>query len=165
VTLALGAALVYGAVAAYAVTREPQFAPIVAPVAALGALLLLFVLARGTDDVLGWSLGLAGAAYAGATIAHGTHVDEAAPLVAVALLLCGELSAWSLDERPHVAAERGVLAARAAGVAALAVASLAVSALVVALSVASVGGGLLWTVLGAAAAVGVLALTVRVARG
>ena len=148
---------------AYSVTREPAFAPIIVPVAGVGALMLLFVLARGADDLLGWALGLGGAGYAVATIAHGTHVDEAAPLVGLGLLLCGELAAWSLDERGIVRA-RGVLALRLGAVATLGVASLAVSALVVTLSASSVGNGLAWTVFGAAAVVGVFALTVRVAR-
>jgi hypothetical protein len=162
--LASLSAVAYAAVFAYSITREPQLAPLIAPFAAFGALMLLFVLVRGTDDLLGWALGLGGLAYGGATVAHGTHVDGAAPLVGVALLLCGELAAWSLDERPHVETERAVLALRAAAVAALAVASLAISALVIALSVASFGGGLAWTVLGAAALVGLVALTLRVAR-
>jgi hypothetical protein len=150
---------------AYATTREPAFAPIVVPLAVLGGLLLLFVLVRGTDDLLGWALFLAGAAYAAATLAHGTHVDEAAPLVGVALLLCGEQSAWSLDERRPIARDRGVLALRAVAVAALAAAGLGIAALVVALSISSLGGGLAWTAVGAAAVVGVVALVARVARG
>jgi len=163
VILAAAAALAYAGVGAYAVTREPAFAPLVAPVAGVGAVLLLFVLVRGFDELLGWALVLGGAAYAGGTIAHGTHVDEAAPLVGVALLVCGELSAWSLDERRPVAKARAVVLLRLGAVAALAAASLAVSALVVSLSIASVGGGLVWTVLGAAAAVAVVALVVRTA--
>jgi hypothetical protein len=158
VTLALAAALAYAAVFAYSVTREPTLAPLIAPVAAFGGLLLLFVLVRRTDDLLGWAILLNGLAYAGATIAHGTHVDEAAPLVGVALLLCAELSTWSLNERWSIRAERGVHAARLAGIASLGVAGLAVSALVVALATASIGGGLVWTMLGAAAVVGVLAV-------
>ena len=157
-TLALAAALAYAGVLAYSVTREPTLAPLIAPVAAFGALLLGFVLIRRSDDLLGWAILLNGLAYAGATIAHGTHVDEAAPLVGVALLLCAELSTWSLDERWSIEAERSVQAARLAGVAALGIASLAVSALVVALATASIGGGLVWTMLGAAAVVGVLAV-------
>jgi hypothetical protein len=163
VTLAFAAALAYAGVFAYSVTREPTFAPLIAPIAAFGALLLVFVLIRRTDDLLGWAILLNGLAYGGATIAHGTHVDEAAPLVGVALLLCAELSTWSLDERWSIGAERGVHAARLSGVAALGVGGLAVSALVVALATASIGGGLVWTMLGAAAVVGVVAV-VRFAR-
>jgi hypothetical protein len=163
VTLAGTSAIAYAGVFAYSVTREPTLTPLIAPVAAFGALLLLFVLARRTDDLLGWAVLLNGIAYAGATIAHGRHVDEAAPLVGAALLLCAELAAWSLDERWTIRAERGVLATRLAGVAALCTAGLVTSSLVVALATSSVGGGLLWTVLGAAAAVGVVAV-VRMAR-
>jgi hypothetical protein len=163
VILALAAAIAYAGVFAYSVTREPTLAPLVAPLAAFGALLLLFVLVRQTDDLLGWAVLLNGVAYAGATIAHGTHVDEAAPLVGVGLLLSAELATWSLDERWSIKSDRDVHVARLVGVSGLCVAGLGVSALVVALATASIGGGLVWTTLGAAAAVGVLAV-VRFAR-
>src|SRR4029078_3564121 len=86
VTLALAAALAYAGVFAYSVTREPTLAALIAPVAAFGALLLLFVLVRRTDDLLGWAVLLNGLAYAGATIAHGPPLDEAAAPGAVDLL-------------------------------------------------------------------------------
>lgn len=127
-------------------------------------LLLAFVLVRGQDELLGSALGLAGIGYAAAIVVHGSGVDAAAPLVGAGLLLCGELAAWSLDERVTVAAGRPFLLVRAAAVAALAGAGLAVGALVVSLAAAPVGSGLAWTVLGAAAAVLVVALAARVAR-
>ena len=129
----------------------------------LGLLLLVFVLVRGHDDLLGLALGLGGVAYAVSLFGVG-GVDEAAPLVATALLLCGELAAWSLDERIRVAVEPRLARARAAALAGLALAGLAAAALVVALAATSVGGGFAWTAVGAAAAVLVLAVAVRLAR-
>src|SRR3954462_3073671 len=75
----------------------------------------------------------------------------------------GRATPGARGERWAIDAERGAHTARLAGVAALGVAGLAVSALVVALATASIGGGLVWTMLGAAAVVGVLAV-VRSAR-
>jgi hypothetical protein len=74
--------------------------------------------------------------------------------VAVLLILCGELSAWSFDERLGIRAERQVAWRRGAAVALLSLAGLAVGTLVVALSTVGPTHGLGWTVLGAAAAVG-----------
>jgi hypothetical protein len=163
VTLALLSACAYLGVLAYAATREDALGPVVGAIGALGAVLLTFVLVRGHDDLLGWALGLDGLGYAVATIAHGTHVDGGAPVVALGLLLCGELAAWSLDERRPIPAERSVVLGRATAVAALALASLAAAALVTSLAAASLGGGLVWTAFGALAAVLALGVVVRVA--
>jgi hypothetical protein len=122
------------------------------------------VLARGVDDLIGSSILLLGAAYVLAIYAGSRELDQAVPLVAAGLLACGEFATWSLEERLPVAADRGLLVARARAVAALVGAGLGASALVLAVSAAPVGGGLAWTVLGAAAAVVALAVVARLAR-
>ena len=95
---------------------------------------------------------------------HGSAVDDGAPLVAAAMLLCAELAAWSLDERQR---DRGGACGRrraSHGASARSLpASLAAAGLVVALSLAP-GSGLAWTVLGAAAALLVVGVAVRLAR-
>jgi hypothetical protein len=164
VTLALLSGVAYAGVVAYAASREPTLAPVVATIGAFGVVLLLFVLVRGHDDLLGWALALGGVVYAIALVVHGTHVDEAAPLVGAGLLVSGELATWSLDERRPIARARGLLAARAVGVAILALAGLAAAALVVSLSAASAGNGLVWTLFGSAAAVLVIAVAARAGR-
>lgn len=111
-----------------------------------------------------WPLGLLGTAYAIAIVVHGSSVDAAAPLVAAGLLLCGELAAWSLDERFAISAEAAVVAARATGLALLTLAGLGVSALVVALAAAPAGSSLAWTVVGSLAAVAAVGLGVALAR-
>jgi len=157
---------VYGGVFAYALVREHErtAAPVTAALGGGGALLLLLVLRRADADLLVWPLGLLGVGYAVAIAVRGSGLDEGAPFVAAGLLLCGELAAWSMDERFGIRADRAVVVARAVGVGALVFAGLAVAALVVALSATSAGGGLAWTVLGSIAAVGVVALGVAVAR-
>ena len=151
----MGAAAAYGGVVADTLTRAPS--PVVAfvPGLALGAVLLVVALVWNGHG-LGGALFLAGATYVAATAAAGAGAgtDASAPLVAVLLLLCGELSAWSLDERLEIRAEPRVARRRGAAVATLALAGLAVATLVVALSAVGPNHGLGWTVLGAVAALG-----------
>jgi hypothetical protein len=84
--------------------------------------------------------------------------------VAVLLLLCGELTAWSVDERFQIRTEAEPAWRRSSAVTMLALAGLAVAALVVAMSAVPSSHGLGWTVLGAAAAVGAAGMGIWVAR-
>ncbi len=143
----------YAGVLAYAAARVPSFAFLVAAVGVFGALLLAFVLVRRVDDLLPWALGMLGVAYTISLFVHGSAVDDAAPLVAAGLLLCGELAAWSLDERHAIAAERDVWLQRALALGALVLAGLGAAAAVVGFAASSAGDGLAWTVLGSVAAV------------
>jgi hypothetical protein len=150
--IALGALAAYGGVLADALVRGGSVRPELAGGAGLGALLLVAALVR-SGGMLGVALAVAGATYVGAVVAAGRHVDAAAPLVAVLLLLCAELSAWSLDERLPIRSEESLAWRRGAAVGALAVAGLAASALVVVVAVVPAGQGLAWTAAGAIAAV------------
>ncbi|MFL5960439.1 MAG: hypothetical protein ACJ75G_09265 [Gaiellaceae bacterium] len=132
--------------------------------AGLGAVALLVALLFGGRG-LGVALWLGAATYvAGVVSAEHHRVDATAPLVAVLLLLCGELSAWSLDERWGLRADAALAWWRGAAVLGLALAGLAVSALVLALSAVPASHGLAWTVAGAAAAVGAAGTGIWVAR-
>jgi hypothetical protein len=108
--LALAAAVAYAGVLAYAVLRSPSLAGVVSVVGGLGATLLVLVLVRGSTELLRWALFLLAAAYTISLLARGHSVDEGTPLAATGLLLCGELAAWSVDERyaitgePHIRA-------------------------------------------------------------
>jgi len=139
-------------------------APAVAALGASGGLLLVYLLARANAELVPWPIAFLGAGYAIALVVRGGSVDEGAPLVAVGLLLCGELAAWSVGERFAIATERAVVEARLAALGALTAASLAVAALAVALAAAPAGEGLAWTVGGAAAAVAVVGIAVALAR-
>ena len=114
--------------------------------------------------MLGLALFLAGATYVAFLVADHDRVDATAPLVATLLLLCGELTAWSLDERWEIRAADGLAWRRGGALALLALAGLGVSALLVALSAVPSSHGLAWTVAGAAAAVGAAGIGVWVAR-
>jgi hypothetical protein len=133
------------------------------PGAVLGTLLLVTAIVfRG--HALGASLFLGGATYVAAVAAAGDRIDGSAPLVAVLLLLCGELAAWSLDERWGIRAEQQALWRRGAAIVVLSLAGLAVATLVVALSAVPPNHGLGWTVVGAAAAIGAAGTGIWVAR-
>jgi hypothetical protein len=129
----------------------------------LGTLLLVTALVfRGHG--LGGALFLAGATYVAAVAAAGDRVDGSAPLVAVLLLLCGELAAWSLDERWGIRAEQQASWRRGAAIVGLSLGGLAVATLVVALSAVPPNHGLGWTVVGGAAAIGAAGTGIWVAR-
>jgi hypothetical protein len=146
-----------------ALARAPSPAVAFVPGAGLGAVLLGVALVfRGRG--LGASLLLGGATYVAAVASAGGGVDASAPLVAVLLLLCGELSAWSIDERLSISAEPQLAWRRGAAVSTLALAGLAVAALLVALSAVPSNHGLGWTVLGAVAALGAAGTGIWVAR-
>ena len=108
---------------------------------------------------------MGGATYLAFVVSEEHHrVDPTAPLVAVLLLLCGELAAWSLDQRGRIAADAALFWRRGIAEAALAFSGLTVAALVVALSAVPSGRGLALTAAGAAAAVGAAGIGVMVAR-
>jgi hypothetical protein len=153
--------VLYAAVVAYAASRKPPIAIVAIGLGGMGALMLLAMLVRRIDELLPASLALVGIAYTIEILARGSGVDDGAPLVGVALLLCAELATWSLDERWTIKAERAVVLARGTALAVLALIGLGVGALVLALAAAPVGGGLVWTVLGAAATVLVVAIATR----
>lgn len=153
----------YGCVLAWSCLLAPHFAPVTLFLGGVGGLMLALVLVRGLDDLLGSALLLVSACYVVGLFVGRHPLDEAAPLVGAALLLCSELATWSLEERRPVAMPRALRLARARAIALLVLAGLVAAALVLATATSSLGGGLAWAVLGAAAAVAVLALTARLA--
>ncbi|HET7427748.1 MAG TPA: hypothetical protein VFJ50_11940, partial [Gemmatimonadales bacterium] len=114
---------------------------------------------------LGAALLLGGGTYLAFIVSEEPHrVDATAPLVAMLLLLCGELAAWSRDERLRIQGDAALRWRRGAATSVLAFAGLTVAALVVALSAVPSGRGLALTVAGAAAAVSAAGIGVLVGR-
>jgi hypothetical protein len=150
-------------VVADALVRAPSPVAAFVPGAVVGAVVLVIALVFGGRG-LGAALFLGGATYVTAVAAAGTGVDGSAPLVAALLLLCGELSVWSVDERLGIRSTAELAWRRGAGIALLGLAGVAVAALVVALSAVPTSHGLGWTVLGAAAALGAAGTGIWVAR-
>jgi hypothetical protein len=163
VILAVGAAAAYGVVLLEALVRAPSPVAAFLPGAVLGAVLLVAALLfRGRG--VGAALFVGAATYIAAVAAAGDHTDASAPLVAVLLLLCGELAAWSVDERLEIRPEPQLVWRRGTAITVLALAGLAVAVLVVALSAVPSSHGLALTMLGAAAAVGAAGTGIWVAR-
>jgi hypothetical protein len=158
--LATGSALAYAGVFAYTISLEPELAGLTLGIGAIGAVALALVLLRRMSAGLPWAVLLLAVAYTIALVARGSAIDGAAPLVAAGLLICAELAAWSVDEEHAISAERTVVVARVTALAVLVAVSTAAAGLVVAVSLAP-GAGLAWTVVGAAAAVLVVGLAVR----
>ena len=144
--------------------RAGELAGLVATLGALGGLILIATLWREWEELLPWALATLGGAYAATLFVNRGAVDGGAPLVAAGLLLCGELAAWSLDERWSIRAEQAVWRTRGAALGALTLAGLAAAAVVVAVAGAGTGSGLAWTTLGAASAVGAVGVGVALLR-
>jgi hypothetical protein len=121
--------------------------------------------------VLGWAplisaaAALAGGLYAAELAIADAPLDVAVPAVAAGLLLCTELGYWSLEERTRWLGEGGASLRRAAVVALLGAAAFLVAATLLALVDAVRARGLALDLIGALAAVTVLATVVLVARG
>ncbi len=121
--------------------------------------------------VLGWAplipaaAALAGGLYAAELAIADAPLDVAVPAVAAGLLLCTELAYWSLEERTRWVGQAGEGLRRAAVVALLGAAAFLVAASLLALVDALRARGLALDLLGALAAVTVLATVVLVARG
>jgi hypothetical protein len=131
----------------------------------------LAVLALVAAVVLGWTalvpvaLALAGGLYGVELAIAAAPLDLAAPAVAAALFLSAELAYWSLEERTRWRGDAGAGPRRVAVVAVLAVAAFFVAAVLLALVDAVRARGLALDLLGALAAVIVLASVVVAARG
>lgn len=162
--LAALSAAAYGGALAWSCLLSTRVLPVTLFLGGAGALLLGLVLARGLDELLGSALLLLAAAYVLGLLAGRHSLDEAAPLIGAALLLCAELATWSLELRFRVALEPALRLQRVRAVGLLVFAGLSAASLVLVVAATSVGGGLAWAVLGSAAAVGAIALTAFVRR-
>ena len=120
--------------------------------------------------VLGWpaliplAAALAGGLYAAELALADAPLDTAATGIAAGLLLCTELGYWSLEERTRWLGQAGDGLRRAAFVALLGIAAFLVAATLLALVDAVRARGLALDLLGAVAAVTVLATVLVVTR-
>lgn len=151
---ATASAVAYGGVIGATLARAGTEKPTIGLAGAAGAGVLLLLVALTFDGrALGLALFLAGGTYVGFLVLDHPGIDPAAPLIAVLLLLSGELAAWSLDERWPIDADPRLFRRRAVAVGVLALAGLGLATLTVALTAAPPAHGLHWTILGAIAAV------------
>jgi hypothetical protein len=132
--------------------------------AVVGSALVLVTLVLAWEQLLAWALAVLGGEYAASLFVHGGPGTDSVPLVGAGLLLLGELVAWSISLRTRMREEPPVLLLRLWTVVLAVAASLAVGAMLVALAATDVGGGLTWTTIGTAAAVGAVYLATAAPR-
>ena len=110
-----------------------------------------------------WAVLLVGAGYVLARVNHPV-VDGWAAVVGAGLLLAAELAFWSIASDRRIHEERALVIHQAVTVAALVGAAALVSFILVGAAAVSATGGLLLTGIGVAAAVGAVAVVLRLVR-
>lgn len=148
--------------AAYTALVDPAL--VLLGAAGVALVLLAVALARAGLVAPGLVALLAG--YATSLVARDSAaLDAAAPLVGGALLVVAELAYWSVELRGKEPEDRAVVVRRVATLAALTAGAIGLGAAVLAATAFPLGGGLVWNVVGVAAAVAALALIAGLAGG
>jgi hypothetical protein len=123
---------------------------------------LLVALLLRWPSAVPWAVGLLAGTYLAGRTGHAT-VDGRAAVVGVLLLLSAELASWSVDVDRRIKAERALVIRRAATLLGLCLVALVANFMLLATSAVSASSGALLATLGTAAAVGAVALVVRLA--
>ena len=148
---------------AYAFSGGDTVASAGGGIAAFGTAALVAGLAFRFPIAVPWSVLLVGAGYVLARIHH-TVVDGWAAVVGGALLLAAELAFWSIASDRRIHEERALVLRQAVTVAGLVGAAALVSFILVGAAAVSAAGGLVLTAIGVAAAVGAVAVVLRLVR-
>ena len=133
-------------------------------VAAVAFVAIVAAVVRGWSLLVPVAVTLVGAAYAAELAVDDAPLDLAAPAVAVGVLLTAELAYWSLDERSRSASDAALGLRRAALLAAAALAIFVVASGLLVLVDEIRARGLALDLVGALAAVGVLAAVLATGR-
>jgi hypothetical protein len=158
-----GAVLVAAATAAAGPLHADRLRPLLLVVGVVGVAALATALAFAQPAAVLPSLGLVGGAFALSTVLGPRGLDSWALLEAVGLVTTAELAYWSLELRPRIPAERGLLAHRAGTVGTIGVGTAVVAGAILVAASARLSGSSAWTVVGIAAVTVVFALLVRLA--
>jgi hypothetical protein len=146
--------------AVYAALVEPPLGLL----GAAGVVLVLLAVALGRAGLVAAGLVVVLAGYAASVVARDSAaLDPAAPLVGGTLLVVAELAYWSVELRGKESEGRSVLVRRLAMLAALTAGAIGLGAGVLAATALPLGGGVVWNLVGVAAAVAALALIARLA--
>lgn len=135
-----------------------------AVVAALGVPPLVIAAVFRFTPAIPWAVGVTGAGYVIGRTHHAT-VDGWAAVVGALLLLGAELAWWAAEEDRRIPAERGVTVRRLTLLAALTAASALVGVVLVGAAAVSTPAGTTLSVVGMAAAVGAVAVILRLLHG
>ena len=140
--------------------------PALVVLGAAGVALVLLAVALARAGLVAPGLGALLAGYATSLVARDSAaLDAPAPLVGGALLVVAELAYWSVELRGKEPEDRAVVVRRVATLAALTAGAIGLGAAVLAATAFPLGGGLVWNVVGVAAAVAALALIAGLAGG
>jgi hypothetical protein len=133
-------------------------------VAAITFVALFAAIVQGWSWLVPAAIALAGGSYAVELAIDDAALDVGAPVVAVGLLLTAELAYWSLDERRPIPGDPGQGLRRAALVALGGAGALVVASALLALVDEVRGRGIALDLVGAVAAVAVVATVLATAR-
>ena len=151
------------ALTAYAFSGGDTVASAGGGIAAVGTAALVAGLILRFQLAVPWSVLLVGAGYVLARINHSV-VDGWAAAVGGALLLAAELAIWSIASDRRIHEERTLVLRQSLTLAALVGAAALVSFILVGAAAVSAAGGLLLTAIGVSAAVGAVAVVLRLVR-
>jgi len=132
-------------------------------IAGAGTLALLACVVLRFPLAIPWAVLLVGAGYVLAR-AHHSVVDGWAAIVGAGLLLAAELAFWSIESDRRIHEERPLVVWRSLTLTALVVTAALFGFLLVGAAAVSAAAGLLLTALGVAAAVGSVAVVLRLVR-
>jgi hypothetical protein len=150
-------------VATYASSGGDTVAFAGAALAGVGTVALVVGIVLRLPLAIPWAVLAAGSGYVVAHV-HDPVADGWAATVGAALLLAAELAAWSIAGDARIHEERAVVFRQASTVAALVAGAALVSFMLVGAAAVSATTGLLLTGVGVAAAVGAVAVILRLAR-
>jgi hypothetical protein len=150
-------------VGAYAFSGGDTVASAGGALAGVGAVVLAAGIVLRFSAAIPWAVLLGGAGYVVARANH-TVVDGWAAVVGASLLLAAELAAWSIASDRRLHAERALVVRQSLTIAVLVVAAGLVSFVLVGAAAVSAAAGLLLTAVGVAAAVGAVAVVLRLVR-
>ena len=140
-----------------------RWAPLAAAAGGLAAFLLVSALLLRWPTPIALAVLLAGGGYLAGREGRAL-VDGWASLVGVGLLVAAELAHWSIGHDARIRSERALVLRRAATLAGLAVAALAVDFALLATAAFSAASGVLLATAGVAAAVAAVAVVLRLLR-
>jgi hypothetical protein len=150
-------------VTAYAFSGGDAVASAGGGLAAAGTIALAIGVLLRFSFAIPWAVMLVGTGYVLAR-AHHSVVDGWAAVVGSALLLAAELGAWSIASDRRIREERALVVRQSLTVSSLVVAAGLVSFVLVGAAAVSATAGLLLTGVGVAAAVGAVAVVLRLVR-
>lgn len=151
------------ALTAYAFSGGDAVASAGGGLAAAGTLALVAGLLLRFPVAVPWAVLLVGAGYVVAHVHHSV-VDGWAAVVGGALLLAAELAFWSIGSDRRIHEERGLVLRQSLTMVVLVVTAALVSFVLVGAAAVSATSGLLLTAIGVAAAVGAVAVVLRLVR-